>query len=86
MKGHFCKSVVCLFFSYGDLAEFIVYIYILEPTEGPSDDESLSSISSDSEENKVANDDEEEEVRLAWKPSGGPVSLGDWEQHTTVSG
>ena len=24
-------------------------------------------------------------MQLSWKPSGGPVSLGEWEQHTKVS-
>ncbi|XP_078366320.1 zinc finger CCCH-type with G patch domain-containing protein-like [Oculina patagonica] len=47
-------------------------------------DNDLSS-DSDSEESRLTEDFDEEElavVRLSWKPSGGPVSLGEWEQHT----
>lgn len=33
MKGHFCKSVVCLFFLYGDLAEFIVYTVFINQSQ-----------------------------------------------------
>lgn len=49
-------------------------------------DNDLSS-SSDSEESRLTEDIDEEEVavvRLSWKPSGGPVCLGEWEQHTKV--
>ena len=45
------------------------------------------SSSSDSEESKLTEDIDEEEVavgRLSWKPLGGPVCLGEWEQHTKV--
>ncbi|KAJ7334369.1 hypothetical protein OS493_014680 [Desmophyllum pertusum] len=48
-------------------------------------DSDLSSSSSDSEESRLTKDIDEEEiavVRLSWKPSGGPVCLGEWEQHT----
>ena len=54
-------------------------------SENVSDDD-LSS-SSDSEESRLTEDIDEEEVavvRLSWKPSGGPVCLGEWEQHTKV--
>lgn len=49
-------------------------------------DNDLSS-SSDSEESRLTEDIDEEDVavvRLSWKPSGGPVCLGEWEQHTKV--
>ena len=51
-------------------------------------DSDLSSSSSDSEESRLTKDIDEEEiavVRLSWKPSGGPVCLGEWEQHTKAS-
>jgi len=52
-------------------------------------DNDVSSSSSDSEESHgVDRDIEGEEtavMRLSWKPSGGPVCLGEWEQHTKVS-
>ena len=49
-------------------------------------DNDLSSLSSDSEESHLTEIDEDEMavVRLTWKPSGGPVCLGEWEQHTKV--
>ena len=56
--------------------------------ENVSDSENISSCSSDSEESEEAKDDDGEDVavvQLSWKPSGGPVSLGEWEQHTKVS-
>ena len=55
-------------------------------SENVSDNDVLSS-SSDSEESRVTEDIDGEEVavvRLSWKPSGGPVCLGEWEQHTKV--
>lgn len=50
-------------------------------------DSNLSS-SSDSEESRLTEDIQSDEevavVRLSWKPSGGSVCLGEWEQHTKV--
>ena len=49
-------------------------------------DNDLSS-SSDSEESRLTEEIDEDEiavVRLSWKPTGGPVCLGEWEQHTKV--
>lgn len=45
-------------------------------------DSDLSSLSSDNEE---VDEDQVAVVQLACKPSGGPVCLGEWEQHTKVS-
>jgi hypothetical protein len=47
-------------------------------------DDGWSSLSSDSEESKMTNEDrdEEEELMCEWKPTG--MGLGDWEQHTRV--
>ena len=59
-----------------------------QDAENVSDSENVSSCSSDSEEREEAKDDDGEDVavvQLSWKPSGGPVSLGEWEQHTKVS-
>ena len=59
-----------------------------QDAENVSDSENISSCSSDSEESEEAKDDDGEDVavaQLSWKPSGGPVSLGEWEQHTKVS-
>lgn len=56
-----------------------------QDAENVSDSENVSSCSSDSEESEEAKDDDGEDVavvQLSWKPSGGPVSLGEWEQHT----
>ena len=50
-------------------------------------DNDVSSSSSDSEESQVTEGNDGEEVavvKLSWKPSGGPVCLGEWEQHTKV--
>ena len=52
-------------------------------------DDDISSSSSDSEESRgIAGDADEGAdiavVRLSWKPSGGPVCLGEWEQYTKV--
>lgn len=57
-------------------------------SEDVSDSENISSCSSDSEQSQEAKDDDGEDVavvQLSWKPSRGPVSLGEWEQHTKVS-
>lgn len=59
-----------------------------QDAENVSDSDNISSCSSDSEESEEAKDDDGEDVtvvQLSWKPSGGPVSLGEWEQHTKVS-
>ena len=55
-------------------------------SENVSDNDHLSS--SDCEESKLTEDIDEDELavgRLSWKPTGGPVCLGEWEQHTKVN-
>ena len=57
-------------------------------SENVSDDDDSSSSSDSEKSHGVGQDIEGEEtavVRLSWKPSGGPVCLGEWEQHTKVS-
>jgi len=54
-------------------------------SENVSDDDDSSSSSDSEKSHGVGQDIEGEEtavVRLSWKPSGGPVCLGEWEQHT----
>ncbi|XP_031556110.1 zinc finger CCCH-type with G patch domain-containing protein-like [Actinia tenebrosa] len=60
-------------------------VFPLHKEESPdlSDDEELSSLSSDSEERRFTNgdqDDDNEQALKEWKPKG--TNLGDWEQHT----
>ena len=65
---------------------FLINFTDQQDSENVSDNE-ISSSSSDSEESRVTEDNDVEEiavVRLSWKPSGGPVCLGEWEQHTKV--
>lgn len=45
-----------------------------------SDNEDMSSVRGDRD-----NDEEKVVVRLSWKPSTGPICLGEWEEHTKVS-
>lgn len=57
----------------------------LDQRDSESVSDSNLSSSSDSEESRLTEDIDEEEVavvRLSWKPSGGSVCLGEWEQHT----
>ena len=51
------------------------------------DDYDVSSLSSVSEPGKLIGGDggeDDDTLRMAWKPMGGPLTLGDWEQHTRV--
>ena len=58
-----------------------MYITDQSNAENVSDSD-LSSLSSDNEE---VDEDQVAVVQLACKLSGGPVCLGEWEQHTKVS-
>lgn len=65
--------------------------YFVDPRESESvSDDDFSSSSSDNEDTSNVrgdkdNDEENVVVRLSWKPSTGPISLGEWEEHTKVS-
>ncbi len=74
----------CLIYDFFCL--IIIYSFTDQRDSENVSDNDLSS-DSDSEESRLTEDFDEEElavVRLSWKPSGGPVSLGEWEQHTKV--
>lgn len=63
-------------------------IFPLDPRESESvSDDDFSSSSSDNEDTSSVrgdrdNDEEKVVVRLSWKPSTGPICLGEWEEHT----